>query len=158
MAGLWEKGVLLVFAFLPADKCPVPFYFSCRISGGRLTFAHTGKYMDVITLWVEFPCCLQRRIQSGTSGCSGAFVILQGACGSSSLQGYQCSCWERCGNKRCRLPLSPYGAMLQSVCPTISPTINRATPLSPPSCYNLLKRWCLDLYADILDSPASSLP
>lgn len=53
--------------------------------------------------------------------------------------------------------LSPYGAMLQSVCPTISPT-NRAMPLSPPSCYNLLKRWCLDLYADILDSPASFSP
>ena len=35
--------VLLVFPFLPADKCPVPFYFSCRILGGRLTFTHTGK-------------------------------------------------------------------------------------------------------------------
>ena len=73
-----RTGVLLVFPFLPADKRPVPFYFSCRISGGRLTFAHTGKHMDVITLWVEFPCSLRRRTQSGTCGCSGAFVILQG--------------------------------------------------------------------------------
>lgn len=135
-----RTGVLLVFTFLPADKCPVPFYFSCRISGCRLTFTHMGKHMDMITVWVEFPCSLQRRTQPGTSGCSGASVTLQGACGSSSLQGYQCSCWGRCGNKRCCLPLSPYGAMLHSVCPAISPTINRALPLSPPSCYNLLKR------------------
>lgn len=151
---LWEKGFSL---HLPSClQTNAQFPFTSAVESQVVDWpSHTWENT---WMWSHYGwnfCCLQ----SNTIWhfwAVGSF--LQGACVVSSLQGYQCSCWERCGNKRCRLPLSPYGAMLQSVCPTISPTINRAMSLSPPSCYNLLKRWCLDLYADTSDSPASSLP
>lgn len=158
MAGLWELGFSLYFPSCLQTNAQFPFISAVESQAVDWP-SHTREntWMWSHYGW-NFPALCGEEHNLALVGAVGLLSFCRVACGSSSLQGYQCSCWGRCGNKRCRLPLSPYGAMLQGVCPAISPTINRATLLSPPSCYNLLKRWCLDLYADILDSPASSLP
>lgn len=116
--GWFMRNCVSLYIFFPAFR-HMPSSLGFQLQKLRQqTELHTltGQHTGAFTLSAGSAHSLRSR----------AFVVLQCAAGSPSLQGYRFSCWGRCGNQRCRLPLSPYGAIVESLCPAISLTINRA--------------------------------
>lgn len=134
MAGLWEIVVYFTFSLLPSDIYPVPFDFSCRFPGGGLRFTHTQANTWVWWQWKwDFPVLCTEHEYIAVQRAVGLLSFCSVLLAALYYKAISLAVGEGVVIKDLIFP-SPYGAILQSVCPAIPLTINRAMLLSPPCC------------------------